>query len=195
MALFGKQLTLNSRDVPAAPPVVQCPVAFFEADESATEIGGANGGTPAVGGGAPPTAPASRGTFDFDNILKLIPGEVIAPFITGSGLPLTDIAGFPGVWWCSAAACLPVCCFVGSQQTGWRRVGRAGRELAAGGRFSVCLLPVGACRERKWPGVPSLALWRIAANMSPTAIWGFFAVIFGLIAPILVPQAPARTDG
>ena len=168
MALFGKRLTLSGHEIRTDPA---SRVAEFEADDG-------NPANPAS------VLTPGRGDFDLNNVLKLIPGEVVAPFIAAVGLPITDIGGIP--WGVVVfVVCLLACVIVRGQAT--KPVG-APPGL---GVVNVPLVLVSAIAFFFWahavdergPIIDRSWFHGIPATMSPTVIWGFFATVFGIIAP------------
>lgn len=152
MALFGKQLTVS-----APTSVVKAAVT-------------------SVAGGA--RQPPPKGEINLDNILKLIPGEVVPIFITGVGIAVPAVHHWRGiVFW--------VCFFL----CGWLRA-TASKPAAATRLFS------GVNWRLVFVSLVAFFLWAHAVStpapvlaLLPAPAWGFFAMIFGVFAPTLVPAA------
>ncbi|HVY14297.1 MAG TPA: hypothetical protein VHB27_03655 [Rhodopila sp.] len=170
MALFGKQLTLYS-----GPPARPARVAQFQLDTAGSA------GTAAAKGDQ------ADGKYNFNSVLLLIPGEVVAPYITGSGLPIDTIGGYS---WKAVVfyVCLLTCILLR---------GQASKPAGASGLrgVNVRLVIVSAIAFFLWahavsdngPIIGRSVFVGLPATMSPGCIWGFFAVIFGLLAPMFVP--------
>ncbi len=171
MALFGKQLTLY-----VGPPAQPARVARFE-------IAGA---APADGQ-IDQAAGQTGGKYNFSNILLLIPGEVVAPYIAASGMPIDTIDGLP---WRRFVfyVCLATCVLLR---------GKASQPKGASGLRGVngWLVIASAIAFFLWahavsdkgPIIGRDFFTGLPDSMSPTCVWGFLAVIFGLVAPIFVP--------
>ena len=152
MAISGRRLALS-----ASPPMLQ-------QDDPGT--------VPPPGG--------RTGDINLDNILKLIPGEVIAPFMTGAGLTVSLSPSRPWLW----PLVVFVVCF-----------------LTCGFLRAAATRPAGATgwlEGVNWPlvGVSLVAffIWSHAVSGSlpltqyvPSPAWSFFALIWGVLAPKLVP--------
>ena len=149
MALFGKQLTVSAR----------------------ASAGGA--AISRVSGVAP--QPRPKGEINLDNILKLIPGEVVPIFITGVGIGVPAVPQWRAiVFW----VCFIVC--------GWLR--------------AVASKPAGPTRLLEavnwrlvFVSLAAFFIWAHAVSIPapvlgwfPAPAWGFFAMIFGVLAPTLV---------
>lgn len=153
MALFGRRLVVQAGPTAAAAAAA----ARFEA-----EADGAKG----------------SGDINLDNILKLIPGEVVPLFIAGSGIGGVNLS------WVSWPLLVFLICFsicavlrilasqpvgaTGLRSVGWRLVMVS---LAAFFLWAHAVSPVGG------PVVSGL----------PAPAWGFLAMAFGIVAPKLVP--------
>lgn len=150
MALFGKQLTLSARATPGGATIAS------------------------VAGGAPPTT--QTGEINLDNILKLIPGEVVPIFITGVGITVTQLTHWNAiVFW----ICFTLC--------GWLRA------IASKPANAVRLLE-GVNWRLVLVSLAAFFIWAHAVSTAapvsgwlPPSGWGFFAMIFGVLAPTLVP--------
>jgi hypothetical protein len=148
MAIFGKQLTITPR-----------------------RVGTLQAATP----GGPDQAPTGAPTLD--NVLKLIPGEVVPLFIAGRGIAVD----LPPAQWTAVIfwTCLALCVVL---------------RIAASKPVGAPLLsPAGV----NWPlvGVTGLAFFIWAHAVSDTGpvvaafhgpLAGFFAMVFGILAPVLV---------
>jgi len=129
---------------------------------------------------APPPPPS--GAINLDNILTLIPGEVVPLYIAGSGIAVAGLDRIPGGWraivfW----VCLLVCGvlrFVASKPADARGLfaGVNGRLVAAS--LLAFFLWAHAVSEQG-PLITAL----------PAAAWGFFAMVLGVLAPLFVPAS------
>jgi hypothetical protein len=122
--------------------------------------------------------PGKTGEINLDNILKLIPGEVVPLYLTGIGLAVPAIIGISWraiVFW----LCLLTCC--GLRIIASRPVGTPGILRGA----NLALVIVSLIAFFLWSHAVSTP-GPIITGLPPYA-WGFFAAIFGLFAPRLVP--------
>ena len=152
MALFGKQFAVTYK-----------PVGIAEAVD-----------------GEPP-AP-QRGDFNLDNILRLVPSDIVAIYLIAKGVTSGPVLGFP---WPAFAfwACILVCVLL--------------RMVATTPGAGIVL------REVNWTlvGVTAVAffIWAHAvSDVGPViesfrgAAAGIIAALFGVVAPRLVPGVPDR---
>jgi len=137
--------------------------------------------------GAGGAAAPSGGEINLDNILKLIPGEVVPLYITGIGLNVTSVYGVgwpPHVFWFGWRPIVFWLCFA---TCGILR-GVASKPVGAVGWFT------GVNWRLVLVSLLAFFLWAHAVStpapvvdLLPTAAWGFFAMILGVFAPLLVP--------
>jgi hypothetical protein len=121
--------------------------------------------------------PTGRGAINLDNILKLIPGEVVPLYITGSGLvvPTFGDRGWPVVVF---AICLVICLFLRAVASrpadgvGLLRGANLGLVIVSGISFFLWAHAIS-------DGGP--LIWAL-----PQAAWGFLAMAFSVVAPVLV---------
>ncbi len=121
--------------------------------------------------------PKANGEINLDNILKLIPGEVVPLYITAIGLAVVPVHGWTWptiVFW----ICLLACALLRGIAS--KPVGTAG---LTGVNWRLVLVSVLA-----------FFLWAHAVSTPgpvvdwfPAPAWGFFAAILGLFAPKFVP--------
>src|SRR5262249_14743221 len=165
VALFGQRLGVSA----SAPAITrfETAVAKFESVRAA--------GGPAP---TPPTPP--NGTINLENILTLIPGEVVPLYIAGSGITVAAADGFPGGWraivfWICTLVCVVL-----------RSV--ASKPVNAQGLFAGVIWRLVAV------SLLAFFLWAHAVSEHgplitslPAAAWGFFAMVLGVLAPLIVP--------
>jgi hypothetical protein len=165
VALFGQRLGVSA----SAPAITrfETAVAKFESVRAA--------GGPAP---TPPTPP--NGTINLENILTLIPGEVVPLYIAGSGITVAAADGFPGGWraivfWICTLVCVVL-----------RSV--ASKPVNAQGLFA------GVNWRLVAVSLLAFFLWAHAVTEHgplitslPAAAWGFFAMVLGVLAPLIVP--------
>jgi len=149
MAILGRQLRVSA--TPAA-------IATFES--------------------AGPGAPPPKGAINLDNILTLIPGEVVPLYIAGSGLTIPPVLGLEWqvlvFWICFAVSA--ILRFVAS------------KPANAQGFFTGVNGPLVVV------SLIAFFLWAHAVSAHgplvtslPPAAWGFFAMVVGVLAPLFVP--------
>jgi drug/metabolite transporter (DMT)-like permease len=122
-------------------------------------------------------APPGRGAINLDNILKLIPGEVVPLYITGSGLvvPALGEQGWPVAVF---VICLVICLFLRAvaskpvDETGLLRGANLGLVVVSGISFFLWVHAIS-------DGGP--LIWAL-----PQSAWGFLAMAFSVVAPVLV---------
>jgi len=129
-------------------------------------------------------APVQRGAISLDNILKLIPGEVVPLYITGSGiafeagawkLPWLQVPAWPAAVF---GICMLICIFL--RATASSSAGAANFVTGA----NVSLVLVSGAAFFLWAHAISEAGPII--DVLPKAVWGFFAMAFSVVAPLLV---------
>lgn len=142
MALFGSRLMLHPK-IPV--------VARAQADDQ---------------GGSPPP----RGKIDFDNILRLIPGEVVPLYIAGRTIPeVSPLLVF--------AICLLISATLRILAT------RSGPRLIGVNWYLVCATLFAFILWANAVAAPILPIL-------PQGGWAFLAMAFGIVAPRLVTAGP-----
>lgn len=164
----------------AALPEFAYPLASYVAGKSMALLGSQlrirAAQPPSRRGDAEP-APPGRGAINLDNILKLIPGEVVPLYITGSGLvvPVLGERGWPVVVF---VICLVICLFLRAvasrpvEGTGLLRGANLGLVVVSGISFFLWAHAISEGGPLVW--------------VLPQSAWGFLAMAFSVVAPVLV---------
>ena len=121
------------------------------------------------------------GDINLTNIVKLIPGDVVAVYLAARGVVTDDQWTLFGLRWPAflTAACLLVCVFLRYWAT---RQGPGGPNWV--------LIVVTCVAFFIWAhAVYPIAPGPIVANLYGS-VAGVFAMLFGIVAPKLVPAAP-----
>ena len=166
MAIMGRQLGV------AAPPQAaadhQTAVATFQS----------------AGGSGPEPSPPN-GAINLDNILALIPGEVVPIYIAGGGIqvePIHNVTWTVVVFW----ICFFLCAVLR---------GQASKPPGANGIFSGVnwrLVLVSLVAFFVWAHAVSATGHGPLVTSLPSAAWGFIAMVLGVLAPLAVPSAPNK---
>jgi hypothetical protein len=170
MALLGHQL-----GVAAPQKAAQDHAAAMATFESVT--------APSNPSAAPPSPP--NGEINLNNILALIPGEVVPLYITGSGLKVDPIHGVSWtvlVFW----LCFFICGVLRAQ---------ASKPAGTVGVFkgvNLQLVAVSLVAFFVWAEAVSTQAQGPLITALPSAAWGFIAMVLGVLAPLVVPSAPTK---
>jgi hypothetical protein len=122
------------------------------------------------GGGTP------TGDINLSNILKLIPGDIVAVYLAGKGLVHSDVAGMPWpnfLFWLCLLACLVLRYFL--------------TKRAPGG-VNWILIAVTILAFFIWAHAVN-DVGPVIASFNGSAA-GIVAMLYGLIAPVAVPSQP-----
>jgi hypothetical protein len=131
--------------------------------------------------GTPPPAPPQtpKGAINLDNILKLIPGEIVPLYIAGSAIAVAAADSIPGGW---RAVVFGVCLVLCGVLRGVAST-PANAQGVVGVNWQLVIVSLLA-----------FFLWAHAVSEHgplitslPAAAWGFFAMVLGVIAPLFVP--------
>jgi hypothetical protein len=128
-------------------------------------------------------APHQAADIDLNNILKLVPAELVAPFIIGSDKVIQKYGHLGLSIWC--ILCLLCCMILRGQAT---RPSSSGRKWYQDFNWSVVIVS----------GIAFL-IWAHAVSMSPPlfpfldqTLAGLVALLFGIVAPRFVSAAVIR---
>ncbi len=129
-------------------------------------------------GGAQGGATRPNGAINLDNVLTLIPGEVVPLYIAGSGIVVSPVFGIEWraiVFWICFVAC-GILRFVASKPANAQGIFEGANGRLVGVSLIAFFLWAHAV-SAQGPLVTSL----------PAAAWGFFAMVLGVLAPLFVP--------
>lgn len=156
MPLFGRQLAVTYR------PLVRPEIARTEAV------------------GTTERAETKRGDFSLDNILRLVPSDVVAIYLVAKGLQLSPVGTIPWTgfaFWTCLAVCVLLRVFASKPGEGFSLAGT-----------NWTLVAVTTVAFFVWAHAVS-DIGPVFASFGGAAA-GFVAALFGVIAPKLVPAVP-----